>query len=354
MGFVACQGPPERLHKVGRTARTFTDESRPNWTNDGPRPLLTTIWYPVDQTAKETEWLLGDSSFFPLFTAGWTAVDAPLTQAAETLPLILLSHGTGGASAQLSWLAEALVIHGAIVAAVNHHGNTAAEKHYLPHGFALWWERAEDLRQVLDALLTDTQFGPRIDAARIGAAGFSLGGYTVLVAAGAFTDVAAWLEFCESPQRSAANCDPPPEAPFSTAQIRQLAETDMGFRQSMERSMQSYRDERIKAVYVIAPPLAPALTAASLEKITIPVHITVGENDTLAPAEENAQVFAQTIPGAQLSILPHVSHYTFLAECRLLGRWLIPQMCHDPAGVDRAQVHHQVAADANTFFDRTL
>jgi predicted dienelactone hydrolase len=51
---------------------------------------------------------------------------------------------------------------------------------YTVQGFTLWWERAKDLSTVLDDVLADPDFGPHIDRRRIGAAGFSLGGYTVI------------------------------------------------------------------------------------------------------------------------------------------------------------------------------
>ena len=84
----------------------------------------------------------------------------------------------------MMWLGHYLAARGYIVAAVNHHGNTAAEKQRAAQGFLLYWERAKDLTVVLDKLFADPFFGPRIDRDRIGAAGFSLGGYTVISVAG--------------------------------------------------------------------------------------------------------------------------------------------------------------------------
>ena len=42
-------------------------------------------------------------------------------------PLVLLSHGTGGSAVMLAWLGETLARAGYVVAAINHHGNTATE-----------------------------------------------------------------------------------------------------------------------------------------------------------------------------------------------------------------------------------
>jgi predicted dienelactone hydrolase len=93
------------------------------------------------------------------------------------LSLIVLSHGTGGSAQMMAWLGRALASRGYIAAAVNHPGNNALEE-YTAEGFLIWWERARDLTSVIDMLVGDSQFGRLIDRSRIGAAGFSLGGYT--------------------------------------------------------------------------------------------------------------------------------------------------------------------------------
>jgi len=86
------------------------------------------------------------------------------------------------------WLASFLAAQGYVLAGVNHHGNTALES-YTVQGFVCAWERAMDLTAVLDQLLQDPFFASRIDPRRIGAAGFSLGGYTVLALAGGRIDL---------------------------------------------------------------------------------------------------------------------------------------------------------------------
>jgi predicted dienelactone hydrolase len=53
--------------------------------------------------------------------------------------------GSTGLGLGLMWLGNYLASHGYIVAAVNHHGNTAAEGRLLPQGFLLEWERPDDL-----------------------------------------------------------------------------------------------------------------------------------------------------------------------------------------------------------------
>jgi predicted dienelactone hydrolase len=67
-------------------------------------------------------------------------------------------------------------------------------------GFSLWWLRAVDLSAVVDAVLDDKTFGSQIDPAHIGAAGHSLGGYTVIAVAGGITEPARLQAFCAHPR----------------------------------------------------------------------------------------------------------------------------------------------------------
>ena len=349
---LACQAaPPERPQKVGRVFRSYVDTQRMNWGGDGPRPMASVIWFPTDSAAQEEPWLIGNR-IFPFFRAGWAIPDAELSARVERYPLVVLSHGTGGAAAQLSWLAETLAAGGYLVAAVNHHGNTAIEEK-TPHGFFLWWERAKDLQRLIDQVLEDELFGARIDRSRIGAAGFSLGGYTVLELAGARTDLGQIERYCAG-RDDDPSCKLPPEAPFSRADLERHVENDPRFRASMADQGLSYRDPRVRSVVAVAPAAGMALTEQSLEQISVPTLILVGDRDSTAPAASNASRLAALIPGARLTVLPGVGHYTFLAECGIAGRVAASLICVDEDGVSRREIHQRVAKDAREFFDATL
>jgi len=347
LSLTACSMAPERENSVGRKIRHFLDSERQSWVGDGPRPLSATIWYPASQNSVESRWSIG------VFHAGWSALNADAVATPKKLPLIILSHGTGGAALQVSWLAETLASNGFLVMAVNHHGNTAAEDVYLPQGFTLWWERTLDISSSLDQLLSDPKFGPRVDTSRIGVAGFSLGGYTVLSAAGAITSLEQRSKFCADRPDNPV-CTLPPEAGFSLAELNSLIEADPEFKQSMVRSGEDYSDKRIKAVYSIAPVQGPVFTSESLASISIPVRIIVGAKDKQAIPEFNAEAIASAIPDSKLEILQDVAHYTFLARCSLKGKLFVRELCVDPKGVNRGDVHSRVGADALDFFTKSL
>jgi platelet-activating factor acetylhydrolase isoform II len=170
--------------RVGMAFRSFAPKEPHKWRGAKTHALLTTIWYPAMGSAVEQPLQIPGLT---IFTLGNVAQNASVLSTPAKFPLILLSHGTGGTALSLAWFGTALAARGYIVAGVNHPGNNAAEP-YTVEGFSTWWERARDLSEVVDALLKDSTFGARIDANRIGAAGFSLGGYTMIEIAGGITD----------------------------------------------------------------------------------------------------------------------------------------------------------------------
>ncbi len=347
----ALAAPPARLYKVGMASRAFVPKPPYNWRGSRTHALLTTVWYPAAATAKERRLMIG-RPHDPQFDAGSAAPGAKLVAAPRHFPLVLLSHGTGGTAMQLAWLGEFLAARGYIAAAVNHPGNDALAPYTVP-GFALWWLRARDLSVVLDHLLADPEFGPRIDRRRIGAAGFSLGGYTMLELAGGVNDPQAVLDVCNAPRTRHA-CDTP-EFPGLVGKVNALLKSNPAFAAAFARGGRSYRDPRIRAVFAIAPALGMAFSPASLAKIAIPVEIVAGAADSVAPPPANARYFARHIRGAKLVMLPNVMHYTFLDPCTATGkRELPPLFCGDRPGVNRVQVHDRVAAMAVRFFNLKL
>jgi predicted dienelactone hydrolase len=198
----------------------------------------------------------------------------------------------------------------------------------------LWWERATDLSRVVDRLAADRQFAESIDWNRIGAAGFSLGGYTAVAVAGGRTSLERWASFCESAGRD-STCTAQPEFPEALVEFENIRDR-ADVQGSIARHGDSYRDTRFRAVLAIAP-VGSWLTDESLGTIDVPVRIIVGTHDT-----------------TELSVLQGVGHYTFLAACESAGARDRPLLCHEEPGVDRADVHRRVAVEAVAFFGDIL
>jgi predicted dienelactone hydrolase len=335
--------------KVGMTTRRLVPPGDYEWRGAKKQALQVTVWYPAGPGAVEAAIRMPSTK--PLWEIGSAAAEAPIAPSNRPFPLVVLSHGTGGGALQMGWLGIALARAGFVAAAVDHPGNSYADE-YTTEGFLLRWERARDLRAVIDGLLADETFGKRVDKGRIGAAGFSLGGYTVVELAGGRTDLDAFVLFCKDHPSA---CPPPPELPDLNERIPTAIRENPRVWPSMKRAGDSYRDERVRAVFAIAPAVGPSFTPSGLASIAIPVRIVVGDGDRSAPADVNAAYYAKHIPGARLDVLPGgVAHYTFLSLPTAQCRKDLPLLASDAPGVDRAAVHAQVAGMAAEFFGQAL
>jgi len=336
------------LHPVGFSLRNFGAPTDYDWRGSSEHVLSGVVWYPAESSSEEKDQYIGPPDA-PLFCAGRATKDAILGPSFGKYPLVALSHGTGGSAMQMAWLGTYLAARGYIAVAVNHPGNNALTG-YTAQGFVEGWERAKDISTAITDMLNDPRFGERIDIGRIGAAGFSYGGYTMMELAGATTDFSRLLAWCDEVKNA---CNPPemPDLMQKFQAIRQQAD----MRDAIQHSGDSYRDSRIRAVFAIAPAVARAFTPESLQEIPIPVEIVAGASDQIAPPAENAEYFARNITGAQLTILNDgVSHYTFLDVCTVAGKKQLPQFCVDNPGVDRQTIHTEVGQMSADFFDREL
>ena len=353
-GRAQAEGPkraPVEEYRVGVTERVFHPEARRNWRGAEHKELRCTVWYPAVSTAAEVEQVNGPPDA-PLFVQGNASPHAEMAPALDKRPLVLLSHGTGGSAAQMAWLGISLARAGMIAVAVNHPGNNGTEP-YTAEGFTLWWERATDLSEVLDGMLADEDFGPRIDARLVGAAGFSLGGYTVMELAGARTDVTALEQECkDKPDTAACHVPEMKDLPQGESLMAAVRKTSG---ESLARSADSFADKRVRAVFAVAPAIGVVLTAESLRGIRVPVEVVVGAKDPIAPADGNANYLAAHIHGVREFVLPgDVAHYTFLDTCTAAGKKEQPLLCGDAPGVDRDAVHAQVGGMAVEFFEKAL
>jgi predicted dienelactone hydrolase len=346
----AAEAPPaatERWHagEMQRSTKTASAGLR----NHGDETLRLTFWYPAPASARETPAVIGDPAH-PVFVAGRVALNAPWADAAHH-PLVLLSHGFGGVAGQLAWLGSALARHGYVAVAVDHPGTNGRDG-VTPEGAYAPWERAGDIGAALDFVLADPAIRSHVDAGRIGFAGFSLGGWTGALLAGARTDFGHLDAFCASGQRDSI-CEPQLEFPLDFSQRGRTLEQP-ALRPLAAREKNDFRDPRIRAAFLIAPALGEAIDTASLAKVEIPVAIVAGAADPIAVPATNAEILAHGIPRAQLVILPRVRHYDFLSECGPEGRRSAADYCTDGTGTQRAETHAATINVAFEFFDATL
>ena len=119
----------------------------------------------------------------------------------DRLGLIVVSHGYGGNYLGHYDTAEALADEGFVVVALNHPDDTTSNKDPTANAAALF-DRPTDVKRLIDFMLGAWPHAARIDPQRIGFFGFSRGGYTGLVVAGATPDFQHAHVRCPNPAAS--------------------------------------------------------------------------------------------------------------------------------------------------------
>src|SRR5882762_4193864 len=150
------------------------------------KPLAVGIWYPS----------VGQASSQPLGPFSQTvAVDSEVS--GNRLPLVLISHGSGSSLASHYDTALALAQAGFVVTALTHTGDNYRDQSYAGNRKDLT-DRPRQVRLVLEYMLTTWPSHDRLDGARIGMFGFSLGGFTTLVETGGAPDLRRMAQLCSA------------------------------------------------------------------------------------------------------------------------------------------------------------
>lgn len=284
--------------------------------------------------------------FYPAATAaddaatqvGPNRIDAQRDAApdAGAKPLIVVSHGHGGHLWGHSDLAEGLARNGYVVLALEHTGDSWNDQSGVGTDRTLRG-RAYQASAAVSAVLADATLAPIVDAKRIGAAGFSAGGYTTLLLLGAEPDFARWPAYCKRHPSDPEIC-----AKGLPKKIEVL------------RDPPPTRDARIKAGFAMAP-LGIFFGKDAFDNVRAPVFLYEAKDDEVLLPKENSEPVRRglkTLRGFRR--VPKAGHYVFLAPCSEAFAANAPHLCRDPEGVDRGAVHAQVLRDALRFFDQTL
>jgi len=200
---------------VGVTTMLFVDHNRTDAQTNGPRSLMTEIWYPAtDDTAALPKGNLMSNYFKDgnpaLAMALNMAFGIDLAQVSKTFhcfavrdarardgvfPLLLFSHGNGGTRIQGIFWCEHMASHGYIVMSPDHTGNcamTAIDGNPIPYNNEgreqSGKDRPVDISFLIDAMTrmskgADSRFVGKVDLAHIGVAGHSYGGFTATLVA---------------------------------------------------------------------------------------------------------------------------------------------------------------------------
>ena len=291
------------------------------------KPFGLGIWYPTT-AATSAKWT---GSFLMQ-----VATNGPV--AGTNLPLVVISHGTGGGIPSHADLAMALAAAGYVVAAPMHSDN------YLDTSSvgtpAYFTGRSQQLRSTIDFMLSQWPGHAQVDANRVGAYGFSIGAFTVLTAAGAKPDLRGLAKYCTD------------HSEFACDMLRQsnsfLLGTDLpaGFDHFAQ-------DQRINAIVVAAPGLGFTFSGKdALANVNAPLQLWQGDKDINVPDATNAKVIRDALADrVEFHSVPNAAHLSFLVPCGVLK--MLP-VCTDPAGFDRQQFHDTMNPLVVAFFTKQL
>lgn len=222
------------------------------------------------------------------------------------------------------------------MAAVSHTGDAYNDQSRLLR----MWGRPAHLRRLIDYMLAEWADHERIDRERIGAFGFSLGGFTVLATIGGVPDLSKVASFAASH----------PDFDDSRA-LKQLAPATI----EVPPASTWFKDTRIKAAVVAEPGIGYTFVPDGLKNVTIPIQLWRDEFDHHQPNPYYSEAVRKALPRPpEFHLVANADHYDFLAPCPDRLAQLAPNICAERPGFDRAAFHLKFNAEVVRFFERTL
>ena len=295
--------------------------------NGTDAPLLIGVWYPSDAPASDQR--LGT------FTQA-VAPNGPVTPG-RSLPLVVMSHGNGGWYGGHYDTALTLARAGFVVAALSHTGDTYDDQSRATRLV----DRPRQLHRLIDFMTAEWTGHDRIDAGRIGAFGFSSGGFTTLVAIGGVPDLSAIAPHCLA-HPGYYDCQLLKRAGGAATVTAPPADVWT-------------HDPRIRAAVVAAPALGFTFGKAGLEGIHIPVQLWRDLDDHVLPNPDYAEAVRANLPRPpEMHLVEKADHFDFLAPCDDRLKGLAPAICRSEAGFDRVAFHDAFNAAIAAFFTDRL
>ena len=285
------------------------------------RPAKVTLWYPRGECPE------GTTRFC-------------LAAAAVTRKVVVMSHGSMGSASDLSWLGERLASDGFVVAGVNHFGESSIYGRDTrdARSPAFTWQRAQDVSALLTRLGDASLFQTSIDWDTVVAVGFSAGGQTAALLAGARYDLRQLAVHCNSVAGKAdLSCNYGGDAGRAPDAFVASFDAD-------------YQDTRVKKIVLMDPALGSALRVETLRDLKIPSLLVSAIYSDLVPWASHGARYAAGLSGARtLRLEGQEGHFVFVAPCRYDANVFGVPVCEDRPGVDRAAVQEKVASTVVDF-----
>lgn len=289
----------------------------------GDRPLEAHVVYPTEAAGPASPY--GDRPV-------WEPIEVQMgAEPAGTHPVVVLSHGMFGHRWNQLWLSAALAEAGYITVAVNHPGTNFMNRD--PELSRQLWERPADIARVVQGLPQVPELEGHIDLGAVYAVGHSLGGWTVLGAAGARFDVDLLGQSCaEAPGQVACTA-------FDVLGVRAEDADALG---------QDMSVPGLKAVVALDPGGTVGFTEASLAALDTPTMVVAALRtpEHVDATQESARV-AELAPVRYMP-MEQAGHFDFLGVCKEQGLALLQaEMPEDAYVCDKGRAERQ-AVQAQT------
>lgn len=259
---------------VGHRTITISDETR------GNRTLTVDIWYPATDNG---EAFTRYNPLLPSQGVYYKALDNPKVAASSrNLPLLVFSHGYGSIRQQSALLMEHLASWGFVIASPDHAGNSMND----PAGGDIPYtilDRPKDVSFVIDTMLSS----PYVDE-------FHLGGS---------------------------------DAADGTGTVGVLGHSYGGLTSLLVAPDGRLSDQRVKAIMPISPAASFGSFAGDqdyLSKISVPMLVIGGVNDTITPVEPNNKMaFEQTNGLPRWDVVVKDAGHSFFADLCIIFDMLL-------------------------------
>ncbi|WP_292083654.1 MULTISPECIES: dienelactone hydrolase [unclassified Brevundimonas] len=262
------------------------------------------------------------------------AVWSPAAPERGPSPLVVISHGNSGSALGHQDTAEALADAGFVVAALTHPGDNFRD---MSRSLALT-DRPPQVSALISYMTGDWPGTAKVDESRIGAFGFSAGGFTVAALAGGEADA----------QKIVDHCSAHPEFFVCTIIAAQGGLDLKGWQASA-------RDPRITAAVMAAPGFGFAFSDESVRAIAIPVQLWQAGEDQILPSPWHVEPFRDRLPGdPDYQLVAGALHHDFLVPCAAEMRMMVPELCQSRPGFDRAAFKQTFNREVAAFFVREL
>ena len=212
--------------------------------------------------------------------------------AAGHFPMLMLSHGNTGTPLALHDLATSLARKGFVVVAVLHPGDNYKD-HSRLGTLSNLYGRPMQISAAITATLADPRLSAYVRGDQVGVIGYSAGGETALILAGAQPDLERLRSYCQ---------ERPDDRDACTTQGELIADRD---------DLVPIADPRVGALLLMAP-LSLMFGRQTLADVHVPVLLYSGDKDQLVDPDKNADALARKLPvEPEFKVLAGAGHFVF-------------------------------------------